>query len=256
VNALRAIAWNTFLEAVREKVLYLLAGFAVSVFIASRLLAPLALGEGRRVTIDFGLMALSVTGLLLIVFVGHSLVYRELERGSVGFLFSRPVSRAAFVLGKYAGLCLVLAIAVAGMGLTLAILLLLSGYRFGIDLAGALFFALCELGFLAAIAMLFAAVASPVLAGLFVVGAWLIGNGAGSLGEFASRFPDPAVGVAVRSMLWVLPRLDLFDGSAWLIHARAPSPEMWAFSLAYTALYITGALALARAAFARRSLLG
>jgi ABC-type transport system involved in multi-copper enzyme maturation permease subunit len=256
MNAARAIAWNTFLEAVREKVLYLLAGFAIAIVIVSRLLAPLALGEGRRVTIDFGLMALSVIGLLVIVFVGHSLVYRELERGSVGFLFSRPVSRGAFVIGKYAGLSLVLALAVAGMGITLALVLFASGYRFGLELAGALFFSLLELWILAAVAMLFASVASPVLAGLFVVGAWWIGNGAESLGQLASSLPLPAIAEAARALLWVVPRLDLYDGAGWLVRGAGPDPATWAWALAYAGLYVTGVLLLARAAFARRSLVG
>jgi ABC-type transport system involved in multi-copper enzyme maturation permease subunit len=256
MNAARAIAWNTVLEAVREKVLYLLATFAVVVVVGSHLLAPLALGEGRRVTIDLGLMALSITGLLVVVFVGHSLVFRELERGSVGFLFSRPVSRGAFVVGKYLGLCLVLAVSVAGMGATLAVVLWAAGTPPGLPLVGAVLLTLLELWILAAVAMLFAALASPVLAGLFVVGAWWIGNGAGSFVALASMFPDPNVAALASGLLWILPRFDLLDGAAWLIHGRAPSAETWSWSISYSLLYVIGVLALARAAFARRSLVG
>jgi ABC-type transport system involved in multi-copper enzyme maturation permease subunit len=132
-----AIARNTVLEAVREKVLYVLAGFALFTCAASRLLAPLALGEGRRVTIDIGLAGLSLFGLLLIVFVGHSLVYRELERGSAAFLFSRPLDRGSFVIGKFLGLATVLAGAVSGMGIVLFLVLALSGYAVTPVLAGA-----------------------------------------------------------------------------------------------------------------------
>lgn len=256
MNAIAAIGWNTFLEAVREKVLYLIAAFAVVVVIGSRLLAPLALGEGRRVTIDLGLMALSITGLLLVVFVGHSLIFRERERGSVGFLFSRPVGRGAFLLGKYLGLCLVLTIAVAGMGVTFALVLWAAGVVPGLPLIGAILLVLLELWILAAVAMLFAAVASPVLAGLFVVGVWWIGNGAGSFAALAAMFPSPTVVAASRGLLWILPRFDLLDAATWLVHGRTPGPETWAWAASYAALYIVGTLALARAAFERRSLVG
>jgi ABC-type transport system involved in multi-copper enzyme maturation permease subunit len=256
MSASLALAWNTVLEAVREKVLYLLGGFAVFVFVASRILSPLALGEGRRVTMDLGMLALSFFGLLIIIFVGHSLVYREIERGSVAFVFSRPVGRGAFVAGKFTGLALVLTIAEAAMGAILAVVLLLSRYPFGGELAGAIFLGLLELWVLAAVAILFASLASPVLAGLFVLGAWVIGNTAGGLADLASLLPSPVAAGAIKIVLWFVPRLDLFNGTAWLAHGAAVSPERWAFLLAYTGLYVVGALLLARAAFSRRALLG
>jgi ABC-type transport system involved in multi-copper enzyme maturation permease subunit len=249
-----ALAWNTVLEAVREKVLYLLGGFAAFVFVASRVLSPLALGEGRRVTIDLGMTGLSLFGLLIIIFVGHSLVYREMERGTVAFLFSRPIGRGMFVVGKFLGLAAVLAAAVAAMGGILALVLLASGYPFGFDLVGAVFLTLLELWILAAVAILFASLASPVLAGLFVLGAWIIGNTAGSIAELALLLPAGGMRVILRGALWVLPRLDLYNGSEWLIHGRALPPERWIWSIAYAALYSLGALCLARVAFSRRSL--
>ena len=251
-----ALAANTFLEAVREKVLYLLAGFAVSVFVASRLLSPLALGEGRRVTIDLGMFSLSVFGLLMIVFVGHSLVYREIERGSVAFVFSRPVDRGTFVAGKFIGLAVVLAIAEAVMGGILALVLLASGYAVGSSLAGAVFLNLLDLWILAGLAILFAVLASPVLAGLFVLGAWAIGHAAGSLGDLAGLLPAGIAASGARALLWVVPRLDLFDATGWLVRGEAIQTEGWLFLLSYAVLYVSGALLLARVAFARRSLMG
>ena len=251
-----AIAWNTFLEAIREKALYLLGGFAAFIFVASRILSPLALGEGRRVTIDLGMMALSVFGLLIIVFVGHSLVYRELERGTVAFLFSRPVGRGQFVLGKFLGLALVLLIAVTSMGLMLALVLLLSHYPFGTELVGALVLSLLELWILASIALLCAALASPMLAGLFVVGAWIVGNSVGAFSQFAALFPSEPVAFLTRIAPWVLPRLDLYDGARWLVHGQAPLTGQWYWSISYAALYVTAMLLLARVKFARRSLVG
>jgi ABC-type transport system involved in multi-copper enzyme maturation permease subunit len=251
-----AIAWNTFLEAIRERALYLLAGFAGFIFVASRILSPLALGEGRRVTIDLGMMALSVFGLLIIVFVGHSLVYREIERGTVAFLFSRPVGRGQFVAGKFLGLALVLLNAVVAMGLVLALVLLLSRYPFGTELVGALFLSLLELWILAAIALLCAALASPMLAGLFVVGAWLVGNSVGAISDFAVLYPGEGVTFLAGIAGWVLPRLDLYDGARWLVHGQGPPAGQWYWSLAYAALYIVAMLLLARARFARRQLVG
>ncbi len=256
MSAIRAIAWNTVLEAVRERVLYLLAGFGVFVFLASRLLAPLALGEGRRITCDLGLVSLSLFGVLIIVFVGHSLVHREIERGSVAFIFSRPVGRGAFVAGKFLGLILVLSAAELAMGSMLAAMLALSHYAVGWDLAGAVILTLLGLWVLAGIAILFASIASPILAGLLVMGVWLIGHGAGSLSDLARLLPDGAAGTAAGAILWVVPRLDLYDASTLLVHGVAVAPGRWLWSASYALLYIAGTLLLARVAFSRRPLTG
>lgn len=250
-----AIAWNTFLEAVRERVLYLLVGFAVFVFSASRLLTPLALGEGRRVTIDIGLVSLSVFGMLIVVFVGHALVQREMERGSVVFVFSRPVGRGAFVLGKFLGLGGVLLLSTTAMGSILLVILHLSGYSWGASLIGAIVLTQLQVCVLGAVAILLAAVASPILAGLLALGAWVIGNAAGSLSDLAAMLPG-AGAQAVRLLLWIVPRLDLLNAAGPAIHDEPIGASRWLWSIAYAALYSMGALLLARAAFARRSLLG
>ncbi len=256
MNAVRALMWNTIIEAIREKVLWCLLAFAVFAFVAARVVAPLALGEGRRVTIDLAMGAQSLFGLLLVTFVGHSLVHRELERGSVAFLFSRPVGRGEFILGKFLGLASVLAGAVVAMGAILALVLLASGYACGAELAASIGLTILELWILAALAILFASLASPILAGLFVLGAWVIGNAAGSFADLPVLFPTGIAARAVHALLWVVPRFDLYDGAVWLVHGTRPSPEQWAWSVSYAALYSAAVLLLARAAFARRSLLG
>jgi ABC-type transport system involved in multi-copper enzyme maturation permease subunit len=246
MSAGRAIAANTFTEAMREKVLYVLGGFAVLLFAGSRLAAPLALGEGRRIICDLGVFALSAFGLLVIIFVGHSLVHREIERGSVIFIFSRPVGRGSFVVGKYLGLAFVLGVIEAVMGIVLAVVLALSRYHVGSALPGAVILTLMQLWILSAVAILFASVGSPVTAGLFVLGVWIIGNTAGVLAQLPG----------LRPILWIVPRLDLYNPGNWLIHGDVPSAERWAFLISYAALYICAALFFARAAFARRQLLG
>lgn len=245
MSATMAIAGNTFVEAMREKVLYVLGGFAIVVFAIARLAAPLALGEGRRIVCDLGIFSQFAFGVLVIVFVGHSLVHREMERGSVAFIFSRPVGRGEFVVGKYLGLALVLLIMEVTMGGILAIVLALSHYSTGPALAGAVLMNLLRLWILSGVAILFACLASPVTAGLFVLGAWLIGASAGTLARIT----------ALRPILWIVPRLDMYDGGGWLIHGVAPSVERSLFLVAYAAAYVTATLLFARLAFARRPLL-
>lgn len=251
-----AIARVTFLEAMREKVLYILVGFGLFLALASRLLSPLALGEGRRITIDLGLGACSVFGLLIVIFVGHSLVYREIERGTVAFLLTRPVTRGAFVTGKFTGLAQVLLLAVAGMGAILALVLAVTGGGVRPILFEALLLQVLHLWILAAVALFISALTSPVVAGLTVLGIWVIGNAAGSLGDLALLMPEGPGRTVTGVLLWIVPQLHLYQAAANVVHDEAIGSVRWVWSLTYAATYIVAALVLARFAFARRSLAG
>ncbi len=68
---------------------------------------------------DFGLVAVTGFGLIVAVFIAASLVHKEVEKRTVFVLFSKPVSRAAFIAGKFVGLCGTMAVVLAGMGLFL-----------------------------------------------------------------------------------------------------------------------------------------
>ena len=53
---------------------------------------------------DFGLVAVTLFGLIVAVFIAAALVRKEVEKRTVFVLFSKPVSRAAFIAGKFVGL--------------------------------------------------------------------------------------------------------------------------------------------------------
>ncbi len=252
--AVRALAHATFLEALRDRVLYLLLFFGLFVSGVSRLLAPLALGEGRRITLDLGFAAISAFGCLAVIFVGHQLIFREVERRTLFFLFARPLRRSEFVWGKYLGLLGVLAAAVALMGGMLAGVLRVSGHAFGWPFLGALALGFGELTVLAAVAVLFASVTSPVLAGLLTLAAWVIGHGSGDLQTLLASGASPSAAAAIQVTGWIVPRLDLYHDILPVLDGRGYPAVQLLYGAAYAATYATGALVGASLALRRREL--
>ncbi len=91
--AIGAIALNTFREAIRDRILYLLLVFALVLIAVSRLLSLLTVGNEEKIIKDIGLSAISLFGVLTAVFVGVSLVFKEIERRTVYTLLANPVRR-------------------------------------------------------------------------------------------------------------------------------------------------------------------
>ena len=210
MSAFLAIAHNTFREAVRDRVLYLLLFFAATVIVGSEALAVLAVGAAERVAVDLGLAAISWFGVLISAFLGLSLVAREIARRTVYTVVSKPISRTVFILGKMAGLyAVVVLLAVAVAVLFLAFVWLRHGV-FQPGFLSAIALMLVEDLVVAALAILFSAFTTPILATLLTMTAYVIGHLSDGLAMLAS-FPSVAETVwrpVLLGLYYLLPNLE------------------------------------------------
>lgn len=125
-----AIALNTLREAIRDKVLYAVTTFAAVVLLGTRVLAELSLDQQERVVRDIGIAAISLFGVLVALFLGSSLLYKEIERKTLYVVLPKPIHRWEFLVGKFAGIVLTGQIFLALIG---GIFLLLVGHQAGGD---------------------------------------------------------------------------------------------------------------------------
>ena len=111
-----AICINTFREAVRDKVLYGVLGFASAVLLLTLALAELSLHQQERVVHDIGLASISLFSVVVAIFLGSSLLYKEIERKTLYVILPKPIRRWEFLLGKYLGIVVTCAVFIAIMG--------------------------------------------------------------------------------------------------------------------------------------------
>lgn len=111
-----AIAINTFREAVRDKVLYGVLGFAILVLFFTLALAELSLNQERRTIHDIGVASISFFSVVIAIFLGSSLLYKEIERKTLYVILPKPIRRWQFLLGKYLGIVVTAVVFIAIMG--------------------------------------------------------------------------------------------------------------------------------------------
>jgi Cu-processing system permease protein len=111
-----AIALNTFREAVRDRVLYGVLGFSIFNLLFSLALGELSLHQQQRVVADLGYASISLFSVVIAIFLGSSLLYKEIERKTLYVILPKPIARAEFLLGKYFGIALTASVFVALMG--------------------------------------------------------------------------------------------------------------------------------------------
>lgn len=111
-----AIALNTYREAVRDKVLFGVLVLAAGVLALTLALGELSLDQNMRVVTDLGLASISMFSVVIAIFLGSSLLYKEIERKTLYVILPKPIARFEFLLGKYFGIVATCVVFIAIMG--------------------------------------------------------------------------------------------------------------------------------------------
>ena len=251
------VAWNTFREAVRDRVLYNLVFFALLMMGAAILVGQISIGIEEMVIISLGLSAISVIGLLMAVFIGVGLVSKEMDKRTLYALLAKPVRRWEFLLGKFAGLLLTLSVNTAAMAAGLFAALYYVKHPLeradGVALV-AIYFILLKLAVVVALALLFSCYTTPLLAILFTVGLYISGLFVKEMRDLHNDTLAPTVQTFLRWLSYLLPNFENFDVMASAAHGRAIPATLILHNTAYAALYCAIVLTAASAIFSRRNL--
>jgi len=246
------IALNTFREAKRDRILYLLFFFAALSIAASRVLAILTVGDRVKVVMDVGLASISIFGVLMAILMGTGLVYKEIDKKTIFTLLSKPIHRVEFILGKFLGLVLTLAIMTGLMTLIFMSLLFLHTFRVEWAMLVAVAYIFLELILLTAVAILFSTFSTPILSSIFSLSFYVIGHMSWGL-EALIRKIKPGLGrTLVQFLYMVLPDLENFNFKTEVVHGLAIPAGIHAWAVLYGILYTAFILGLAVLIFRRR----
>jgi ABC-type transport system involved in multi-copper enzyme maturation permease subunit len=107
------VALNTYREAVRARILHGLFGLAVATAAYAIVVGAFAVRDTLRVVSDLGAGSISVYGIIVAVVLSATSLYRELELKTVFPILARPIARHEYLVGKYLGIVLTLAVFIA-----------------------------------------------------------------------------------------------------------------------------------------------
>src|SRR3989442_1367485 len=213
-----AIARNTVREAVRERLVLVLGLFGFALLIGSQALSPLALGEGRKVVIDFGLAGSTLLATLLSVFLGSTLLHKELERRTIYSILAKPIRREEFLIGKFLGLWITTASLLVAMTLILSLVVTIVYGAAPATIVGSAALSVIELGIVTAVVVLFSSFTTPALTAFLGISAVVAGHFADDLRYFASQGAPVGIRALTESVYWALPHLEVFNARGLAVH--------------------------------------
>ena len=251
-----AIARNTFLEAVRDRVLYNLVIFVLLLIAGAIFLGELSGGQERKIIIDLGLSTMLLFGVFISIFVGVGLVYKEIERRTVYAIFSKPISRGEFLIGKYLGLCLTLLVNVVimGVGVSLALLFVHRGWEpLIVNIWPAILLIYFELMMITGVALLFSSFSSPALSALLTFMVFIIGHFSADLKNLASSMDSVVARGLFILLYYLLPNLSNYSYITPAAHGQLPGAANVLLAMLYAAVYIAVTIAVATLVIGRRN---
>lgn len=257
MRKLLALTGVTVREALRQKLAVNLLVFALVLVAASYTLSMLTFGEQYRIIVDIALSAMEVFGTLIAVFLGSSLVARDVEGRTVYAVIAKPVSRAEYVLGRYLGLVATTTLNLMVMALLFALVLAsyLGSFAFLRETPFLLVVASMMVRFavVGALATFFSCFTTVTLSAIFALSLVVVGLLSSDLVRFWSERGAVARSLG-RAAFILVPNLEALNLKEAMVY-KDPIPASFALTgLGYGILYSAAILLLAMAVFARRDL--
>lgn len=254
MGAIWTIGRMTFLEARRNRILWSLLFFCIVLVLTSFMFQEVTVAAFDRVVRDVGLASIHAFGILLAVFLGVTVVTREIERRTVYPVLARPVSRASYLAGKLLGVWVTLIVCLGAM--LLAFLVEAVAYKGPIK---AILFEtwaliLIELLLLASFSILASTFTSSIMSAFMSVALFIIGHASQDIYFFARKSKAEIVQKVGAAIFYVLPNLERLNLKSQASTLTEVPISHVLLAAGYGLIYVVAFFVVAVALFQRRDL--
>lgn len=247
------IAKNTFKETIRDRILYAILGFALLFIISTIFFGSISLGEDVKVIKDLGLAGIYVFSIIIAIFLGSALLYKEIEKKTLYIILTKPVSTIQFVLGKYLGLIASITLNVILM--TLIYLGVIYTKGGGIDFISlwSILLLIFELSIFIALAVLFSAFTTPLAGTIYSILVLYIGHSISLVKKAAEKSPQ-FIQLVAEAVYYIFPNLEKFNIRNSIVYGVSPTASQIVYPAMYSILLTIILLWLADLALKKREI--
>ncbi len=251
-----ALALSTFRETVRDRIFYLVAVFGFVMLASTAVLSPLNVGAQGKIMADVGLAAMVIFGLVVAVFVGSAMVRKEMDKGTIVTILSKPIGRREYIFGKFLGLNLTLVSMLAVMAVLFLLMLLMAPGSFSFRFLSAFYLSFLELMVINAIVIFFSTCVSPILAAVFTLGAFAVGHLSESIRDFGQMQGTAFQQQMSEVVYYIIPNLEVFNVRGAVVHGDPVLMSHILMATLYAVCWTALLLLLAGSIFNRKELRG
>lgn len=205
------IALNVWRESLRDRALIILTLSGLSMIMLSMVLGEMAVGGMERVVQSMGFWILGMWGLTSSIYLGGSIILREIKEKTIYLILSRPISRTSFLVGKYLGMIMVMATVYSFLAFSWLVVARGCGVAMNHAHVWVLLFIFGEWCLLAGISICFACFSTPLLHAFILTGFYFIGHMSNILRIYAANSEDLLMKVLLKVLYHLIPNLEALN---------------------------------------------
>ena len=230
------IAKNTFKETIRDRILYAILAFSILFLLSTLMLGSISLGEDIKVIKDLGLAGIYIFSLLITIFLGTSLIHKEIEKKTLYIILSKPVLSTHFILGKFLGLLASIKLNIFIVTSVYLVIVYLKGG--GIDFLSlwSTLLLIFEISIFIGLTILFSTITTPLAGAIYSVIILYIGHSLSILKDYAEKSSE-IIHSIVNITYYLLPNLEKFNIRNSIVYGVVPAPLEIICPIVYSVLY-------------------
>ncbi len=218
LRAFLALVKLSFLEAVRRQILHVMVLLSMVVIAIAGTVTFFDLGVQVKIVKDTGMVMILLAGSLSMVFLMSGALFHDIEGRLVYPVLARPISRAMYLLARYAGALGAVSLGMTLMSATLLALLWVHLHYVSAMAITAIAFTYLEVALVGALALLLSTLFTPAMTVALTLFVYLLGSlKMGYLQHLAERNTGLAKWV-ITAVSAVLPNMEAFRLKDALVH--------------------------------------
>lgn len=237
MNKVLIITKYTFLEILKSKIVFYVGLSGVMLSLVTFIAQEFTYGVPTKIVMDFGLGLSSLSSIGVAIFLGVSLLSREIEQRTVYMVLARPVTRSQFLIGRILGLMVIQLINTILLGgVTLTLFVLMGGKLTPIIFWANLFIFL-ESVLILQVVILFSLISNPILAVINSLVLLVCGHFVNDslLTTFAQS--HGSVKLILDAYVWIFPAFYKLNLKDYVLYQNTCSTEVLLWGLAYCICY-------------------
>lgn len=211
ISPVYVVAKNTYIEMIRDRVLYFVLVFSILFMALCFALGQLSYEEIFRLSVSLGLGGIHFCFLGLTMFLGCGIFFREIDKKTIYTLLARQINREQYLFGKYVGLVGILATMLFGFILCFTTI----EWLLGMPILATSYYAFIGFFFescvMLAVTFFFATFAKPFLSITGSLSFFLIGHWVGSLPYFIETSKNPLFTAFATGVTRIFPDLETLN---------------------------------------------
>lgn len=254
MNKTIIVAKYTFIEVYRSKVMLSILFIAIGLVSISYVASEFAYGAPSKVALDFGFGLTSISNIVMAIFIGSTLLSKEIENRTLYMILSRPISRTSFMLGKVLGLSSVLIINTIILSLVSVSIYNYLGGKLSALMFWAGWFSMIEAFIIMLFAIMFSLFTSNALAIIYTITVWIVGHSISATSKILLTKTNLFLNYTLKIISGLIPDLDKINLKDLLIYEQTVTLSYLLKSQLYVSIYILALLLIISFLFKNKNL--